>query len=365
MASYSGETSQVIQDSTGDARAAETNAAISQVLMATSADDGTTVVSNPDTLEQLAAISSATDLLNVDLDKLFPNSADAPSELTIPAAPFTQIIGAQFEPGDIPQIQIDFSAYTGEAPPVITADNLANHITIMPQDTDEPVGVLIDAGGGDDTVEAGSGNDTVIGGGGNDSISAGAGADSIQAGIGQDSIDGGTGVDLVSLDAPLSNVEVSVEDDGTVVVRDVTTGEQVVTDNADYIELSDGSAIINAADQGDATAGRLVSSTVGEYDYEDYRSAFDLDDEAGNIDLVAFAGNLLAQTDLGDLSDQEFIETLYRGTFGRSVDPEGLDFYLNALDTGDKSRAEVFADLGWSEEGVEHFGLVNEIDGTV
>ena len=225
----------------------------------------------------------------------------------------------------------------------------------------------VDTGDGDDTVETGAGLDSIVGGAGNDSIMSGAGADSVLAGNGQDSIDAGSGVDFVNFSsASAANVEITVDDaTGTVVVRDLATDNAVSAQNADYIELADGAAIINAADRGDGTAGRLVSSEVGEFGYAEYSSAFELDDEDGNIDLVAFAEDLLEQTDLDSLRDADFIEALYQGTFGRSVDPKGLDFYLSALETGDKSRAEVFADLGWSDEGVDSNDNVNEIDGMV
>jgi len=220
----------------------------------------------------------------------------------------------------------------------------------------------VEGGAGNDSITGSAGNDSIVGGFGDDSITGGAGGDTIVAGGGNDSVDGGAGIDLVRFASQVDMDDVTV-DNGVVTVRDADGSTSVR--NVEFIQLADGEAVINAADRGDATAARLVSSTVGEYGFDEYKSAFDQEDPAGNIDLAAFASGLLEQTDLGDLGDREFIEALYRGTFDREVDEAGLEFYLNALEMGDKTRAEIFADLGWSDEGVESFGSVNTIDGMV
>ncbi|WP_423816524.1 calcium-binding protein, partial [Ruegeria pomeroyi] len=61
----------------------------------------------------------------------------------------------------------------------------------LPESDDD----LIDALGGNDTVESGRGHDTVMGGDGDDSIDGGAGADRLLGGEGADTLDGGIGAD--------------------------------------------------------------------------------------------------------------------------------------------------------------------------
>ena len=51
-------------------------------------------------------------------------------------------------------------------------------------------------------------------------------------------------------------------------------------------------------------------------------------------------------------SDANFINTQYNQQFGRNVGQEGLDFYENQLATGAKTREQVIAELGASNEGV-------------
>lgn len=55
---------------------------------------------------------------------------------------------------------------------------------------------------------------------------------------------------------------------------------------------------------------------------------------------------------IGEDSDANFINTQYNQQFGRNVGQEGLDFYENQLATGAKTREQVIAELGASNEGV-------------
>ena len=59
--------------------------------------------------------------------------------------------------------------------------------------------VMLDAGGGNDTLIGGSGGDTLRGGDGDDLITGGAGEDSINAGIGSNHIDAGAGNDTITV----------------------------------------------------------------------------------------------------------------------------------------------------------------------
>lgn len=49
--------------------------------------------------------------------------------------------------------------------------------------------------------------------------------------------------------------------------------------------------------------------------------------------------------------DLEFVENAYKGLFGRVVDSEGLEHYLNLLRSGDKSKSEIISLLRYSKEG--------------
>ena len=228
--------------------------------------------------------------------------------------------------------------------------------------------INIDLAGGNDTVETAGGNDTIIGGAGSDSISAGAGNDSILSGIAKDTVDGGTGFDTVLLEngggAGAYSFEVV---DGEVIVRQTATGETTSASNVEYIDLGDGDAIINTANTEDGTAARQSEAILGRQmtadELEDYQQLVD------EIGLDAASANLMDSSgfaaDTADLTDLEYINLLYNRTFGRDVDPEGRDFYLQQLADGVIDRAKLAADLSWSDEGIASNDLVNEIDGLV
>lgn len=60
---------------------------------------------------------------------------------------------------------------------------------------DVPDGVMVFAGGGDDTLAGGAGNDRINGGVGRDFLSGGAGSDILNGGAGDDRLAGGAGRD--------------------------------------------------------------------------------------------------------------------------------------------------------------------------
>jgi len=251
-------------------------------------------------------------------------------------------------------------------PPAKTSDSVASTNTTT---TETTVGAFnIDGAGGDDVLATGSGNDTLIGGAGNDSITAGAGNDSILSGILNDTVDGGTGFDTVLLEngggASAYTFEVV---NGEVVVTQTATGETTAAANAEYIDLGDGDAIINTANTEDGTAARQSEAILGRQmtaeELEDYQQLVDeIGLDAASASLMDSSGFAEANASLTDL---EYINLLYNRTFGRDVDPEGRDFYLQQLADGVIDRAKLAADLSWSDEGIASNDLVNEIDGLV
>ena len=244
----------------------------------------------------------------------------------------------------------------------------AQSANVSTQNENTNPSVVVDVAGGNDTVVTASGNDTITAGAGSDSISAGAGNDSILAGIAKDTVDGGTGFDTVLLEngggAGAYSFEVV---DGEVIVRQTATGETTNASNVEYIDLGDGDAIINTANTEDGTAARQSEAILGRQmtadELEDYQQLVD------EIGLDAASANLMDSSgfaaDTADLTDLEYINLLYNRTFGRDVDPEGRDFYLQQLADGVIDRAKLAADLSWSDEGIASNELVNEIDGLV
>ena len=55
----------------------------------------------------------------------------------------------------------------------------------------------------------------------------------------------------------------------------------------------------------------------------------------------------------GNITTTEFLNHMYQNVFGRAPDQEGFDFWSNELDTGNRTQANVLADMTQSNEYVE------------
>ena len=86
-----------------------------------------------------------------------------------------------------------------------------------------------------------AGNDSIDGQGGQDVIAGGLGDDSLAGGAGNDFLDGGDGTDVATFSGASSDYEVSLEADGSYLVKDVTGGDGADTVlNVEQLKFSDG-----------------------------------------------------------------------------------------------------------------------------
>ena len=226
--------------------------------------------------------------------------------------------------------------------------------------------VVVDTGSGNDTITSGSTYDSIFGGSGNDSISSGDGSDTISGGIGNDTINAGSGFDVVSMTGTASSYEFAVVN-GKVMSTSKFTGDTTSIQNAEYVQFADGSAIVNSSNQEDASLARMTLGFYGEQ--VSAERLMDLNDDVNSTNLKTVAGQLLSEQNLlssSAINDADFVELMYTRVLGRASDDAGKAFYEAALADGSKSRADILADFGWSNEGVDHFdGSVNTIDGWV
>ena len=74
---------------------------------------------------------------------------------------------------------------------------------------------------GNDTLLGGRNTDTLEGGSGNDNLNGGEGNDILEGGAGNDILDGGDGEDLASYQGDLDGFDVTINDDGTITVKDI------------------------------------------------------------------------------------------------------------------------------------------------
>ncbi|MEP6017263.1 MAG: Hint domain-containing protein [Paracoccaceae bacterium] len=123
-------------------------------------------------------------------------------------------------------------------------------------------GIVVNAGGGSDTVFGGNGGDTIDGGSGNDSIDAGYGDDSIIGGDGDDTLHGGTfsGNDTIDGGAGNDSIDGGLQGDslfgGT--GNDTVDGE----DGSDLVEGGFGDDSVFGGEGSDTVSGDVGDDVV-------------------------------------------------------------------------------------------------------
>lgn len=204
-------------------------------------------------------------------------------------------------------------------------------------------------------VERGS---TLDGGAGDDSLRGGAGIDTLIGGSGSDLIDGDFGFDTALYSGVRRQYGVSAADGPVtpnVTRSTVSGGPEGGTDTLVSIEEArfvDGvlSFDVNGIP---AQVMRLYDATL---DRQPDQAGLDLYVQAmasGSRTLVALASILVDspefQARYGALSNQQFVEQLYRFSLDRAGDPQGIAHYVNALNAG-TSRAAVVVIFSESPE---------------
>lgn len=185
-----------------------------------------------------------------------------------------------------------------------------------------------------------------------DALDGQAGRDTILGSGGDDFINGGTGRDVLIYDAPSSNYTISITRDKALFIADRTdaTGSDDVL-NVELVQFADGTLDVNdimgavrlkqdefsdlvalytavlnrAADAGglyfwaDKYAEGLTLREMTEF--------FFLDDEAQSL----YAD---------EISNADFVRTVYENVLGRSADATGLSFWTSELNVGRVTRPE-------------------------
>ena len=185
---------------------------------------------------------------------------------------------------------------------------------------------------------------------GNDRAFGHGGDDTFVLGHGRDEIDGGAGLDRVRLQIGREDIDVTRES------ADRTTLETPV-----------GSKALTGIERIETEAGTLAMDASAAQVYRLYQAAFDrTPDEPGlgywieQMDAGADFVNTIAASFVGsdefrDLygeepSDTAFAEAIYANVLSRDPDAEGLAFWVNELDSGNRAREQVLADFAESPE---------------
>ena len=234
---------------------------------------------------------------------------------------------------------------TGDQPSVITGTNAADTLTGSER-ADSLVGM-----GGNDSIKAGAGNDTLVGG---------EGSDTLMGEAGNDRIEGGDGIDYaVYLSTP-----------GTFsLTRDEASGALTVTT---ALEGTDTLVGVERGIFGGQHFGFDIDGFSGQA-YRLYQAAFDRRPDlaglgfyiwgldSGVVSLEGAAATFFNSTEFKaiygeNVSNERFVELLYRHVHHRAPDAGGLDFWIGALSNQGGlygrtfSRAEVLVAFSESAE---------------
>lgn len=222
---------------------------------------------------------------------------------------------------------------------------------------------IVLSGGVDRTITLGGGDDVVaITGGTSDTVFMGG------PGSGNDNLDLGGGFDRVVINQSLSNFRSEVTSSGLKLV-DLTTGEETIVANAEFVQFADGSVIINTNNSADATVAKLYTSVLGRSgEVSGAKFWFGSNDDP-QVQLTNVADAFLRSDEFTDkfgavdtLTSQQLVNTIYGTAFGREADASGFKFWVGALDSGTISKAEFVVLLTTSAElNAKVAGKVNVI----
>jgi Ca2+-binding RTX toxin-like protein len=199
-----------------------------------------------------------------------------------------------------------------------------------------------------------SATDSLIGTNGSDSIVGAGGNDTLAGGAGSDTLDGGSGVDVA--------LYTGVRRQYVASSSSVAGGPEGGTDSLTSIESArfvDGSLSFDVNGV-PAQIMRLYDAALDRQpDQGGYENLLDYMEGGGSLSVLAtaFLNSAEFQARYGGLSNQQFVEQMYRFCLDREGDPGGIQSWVNNLNTG-TTRTEM---LVLFSESAEHRTLTQPI----
>lgn len=239
-------------------------------------------------------------------------------------------------------VQVNVNA---QASTVVQLTEQADVLTVKSTSTN-PNTVISTAGGGGDDKITGAQNvkNYIDGGAGNDVMSGGDKGDTFVMKAGSDTADGGTGYDRAVLKGKIEDYSFVRNDDGSVKLLN-KDGTAATMKSVEYVTFEDGGVMLLTTTQLSLTTARLYETVFGraaDADGMDYWT------EIIKAQPVAAADAMLKSAEFvstyGDpaaMSNEKFLEVMYKAAFDRAPDQIGLDYWVAELAAGRVSKAEV------------------------
>ena len=189
------------------------------------------------------------------------------------------------------------------------------------------------------------------------------GDDTIDLTVGNDTIDAGQGFDVVQVklasELASSDYSFSVDGDSLVATHNSDSTLSFTLKNTEVVSFGTGDNVDNVVivdNETDAQAMRLYEALFDRSADADGAQYWldQLDQGAVPTDVAtAFLDSAEFQDANGSLDNGAFIDLLYQNTFGRAPDADGKAYWLDALDSGHATQADVAVAIVGSPEAVD------------
>jgi riboflavin synthase len=175
--------------------------------------------------------------------------------------------------------------------------------------------------------------------------------------------DGNAGYDVLRMLNSRRDVHLETAGDRLELTR-FEDGAMLSLRNAEAIAFDSGETVILAHNTVEGTLARLVHTLLNRgatlEEWQAGRQAL-----ADNVEAQAFFNWFQDRTDFDQLSDSEYIQTLFQNTLQRLAASEEVNGYLAQLNDGSLNRDWLAVDIAQSEEAIAVIGSVIELDGGI
>ncbi len=175
--------------------------------------------------------------------------------------------------------------------------------------------------------------------------------------------DGGAGYDVLRMQNNRSDVHLETVGDYLEIIN-LNDGAMLSITNTEAIAFDSGETVILTHNANEGVLARIVHTFLDRNasveEWQAGRQAL-----ADNAEVEVFFNWFHERTDFDQLSDSEYIQTLFQNTLQRSATTDEVNGYLAQLNDGSLNRDWVAVDIAQSEEAIAVIGSVMTFDGGI